>query len=183
MKKFAVTLCTLVLAGISAHAAETLKIDPSASEVKFSIMNKPPNESEFSEVTGSFKDFSGTVELDEANPSASSIHFEVRTASVDTANQKRDDHLRNQDFFKVKEFPVMTFKSKSVKPLGDDKYEVAGDFTLLGKSKELMVTVEKAGERTASTKFRIKRSEFGMNYRVPETADEVDVSLKLVAAK
>ena len=75
----------------------------------------------------------GKIVVDEAKPGDSMVHIEVETASVDTANEKRDDHLRNQDFFKVKEFPTMTFKSSSVEKNSDGDYEVTGSFTLLGE--------------------------------------------------
>jgi len=171
----------LALATAGIHAAETLKIDPKKSKVTFTIKNKPPGASEAADVPGLFKDFSGTIVFDEANPAMSSVEMEVKTTSVDTADKKRDAHLRNQDFFKVKEFPTMKFKSKSVKKSGDGPFAVTGDFTLLDKTKEITVSFEKTGEQAGKASFRIKRSEFGMDYRIPDTADEVDVTLEIVA--
>ena len=105
--------------------------------------------------------------FDEAAPSNSKVEIEVNTSSVDTGNKKRDDHLRNQDFFKVKEYPKMSFKSTKVTKKGDGKYEIAGKFTLLDKTKDITVTFERSSENAGKTSFQIKRSDYGMKYRVP----------------
>ena len=172
----------LLLAWPSA-AADSYNIDSKKSKVTFKIRNKPPGAKEFQEVPGSFKDFSGIVVFDSKNPSKSSVQMEVKTTSVDTKNRKRDKHLRNQDFFKVKEHPTMSFKSTKVKKTSDKNYEVTGNFTLLGKSKPITVKFEVTGESSGKTSFQIKRSEYGMKFRVPDTADEVDVTLEIVATK
>ena len=74
------------------------------------------------------------------------------------------------------------FKSKSVKKADDGKFEITGDLTLLDKTKEITVTFEKTGDNAGKTSFQIKRSDYGMKYRVPDTADEVDITLDIVAA-
>ncbi len=185
MKQTTITmLAALAISSGSVFAADTYEIDSKKSKVTFKIMNKPPKATKASEVPGSFSDFSGTVVFDKADPSKSSVKMEVKTASVDTGNKKRDDHLRNQDFFKVKEYPKMTFKSTKVTKKGDREYEVEGKFTLLDKTKTIKVTFVPSNERDAGkVTFQIKRSEYGMTYRVPDTADEVDVTLDLVGKK
>lgn len=155
-------------------------VGPEKSKVTFKILNKPPGAKQASEVAGKFSKFSGSVSFDEAAPEKSMVAMEVKTTSVDTGNGKRDAHLRNQDFFKVKEFPAMTFKSRAVKSAGKGKLEVTGDFTMLGETKSVTVTFELTGENSGKTSFRIKRSEYGMTYRVPDTADEVDVTMEIV---
>lgn len=173
---------TIALAASGLQAAETLKIDSKKSKVAFTIKNTPPGASEASDVPGSFTDFSGTIAFDDAEPAKSAVEMEIKTTSVDTGNEKRDAHLRNQDFFKVKEYPTMKFKSKSVKKTDDGKFEITGDFTLLDKTKEITVTFEKTGDQAGTTSFQIKRSDYGMDFRVPDTADEVEVTLEIVAA-
>ena len=173
----------VALAMASAIAADTFEIDSKKSKISFSIKNKPPKASEFQDVPGSFGEFSGTVVLDKADPSKSKVEIEVKTASVDTANKKRDDHLKNQDFFKVKEFPKMSFKSTKVSKTDDGKYEIEGNFTLLGKSKKINVTFEPSGKNGGKTSFQIKHSDYGMTYRVPDSADEVDITLEIVGKK
>jgi polyisoprenoid-binding protein YceI len=69
-----------------------------------------------------------------------------------------------------------------VKKNGEGEYDVTGTFTLLGKSRKMTVTFVPNGERGGKTEFVIKRSEFGMDYRVPETGDEVAVTIEVAAA-
>jgi polyisoprenoid-binding protein YceI len=175
----ALLLTSIGLASSSLLAAETYEIDPAKSKVTFVIDNKAPGASGYEPVPGSFKEFSGTTVFDKNDPSKSSVTMEVKTASIDTANKKRDDHLRSQDFFKVKEHPTMSFQSTKVTPKGK-AYEIEGTLTLLGETKPITATFEPAGEHAGKASFKLKRSDFGMSFRVPDTADEVDVTLELV---
>jgi polyisoprenoid-binding protein YceI len=175
---FAVAMCVS-----PALAADKYEIDAGKSEITFKIMNKPPLKKKLSEVSGKFTEFSGTVVFDKNDASKSSVEVEVKTDSVDTGIKKRDAHLKNQDFFKVKEYPKMTFKSTKVKKGKGGDYEVEGDFTLLGKTKSISLVLKKDGENTGTTTFQIKRSDYGMKYRIPDTADEVDVTIKFVGKK
>jgi polyisoprenoid-binding protein YceI len=181
-KKIAMTAACATLAW-PAMAADTYQIKPDQSKVTFTIKNKAPGASAPEEVPGSFRDFSGTVTFNAEDPAKSAVQMEVKTASVDTGNGKRDDHLRNPDFFKAKEFPTMTFKSTGAKKVSDDTFEVTGDFTLLGKTKPVTATFKKTGDNSGTATFQLKRSEYGMKFRVPDTADEVNVKLELVGAK
>jgi polyisoprenoid-binding protein YceI len=167
----------------SAAAGDSYKIDPDKSEITFKIMNTPPKASKASEVSGKFTKFSGTAVFDKADASKNSVEVEVETSSVDTGNAKRDSHLKNQDFFKVKEHPKMTFKSTKVTKNKDGDYDVEGDFTLLGKTKSISLVLKKDGDASGTTSFQIKRSDYGMKYRIPDTADEVDVTIKFVGKK
>ena len=112
--------------------AHSHAIDSSKSSVKFTIKNKPPGRPAFTDVPGSFSDFAGTFSI-ENNPNQCSVKMVIKTTSVDTGNKKRDDHLRNPDFFKVKEFPTMSFTSTKWKKTGKDTYDVTGNFTPLEK--------------------------------------------------
>lgn len=183
--KLTLTVGALALALLQSQAlaADKFTIDTDKSEITFKIMNKPPKAKKASEVAGSFKKFSGSAVFDKADASKNSVEVEIETSSVDTGNTKRDDHLKNQDFFKVKEHPKMTFKSTKVKKNKDGDYEVEGDFTLLGKTKSISVVLKKDGDNAGTTSFQIKRSDYGMSYRVPDTADEVDVTIKFVGKK
>jgi polyisoprenoid-binding protein YceI len=175
--------CVLALNLSAASAADDYKIDTEKSEITFKIMNKPPNAATATEVPGKFTKFSGKATFDNADASKNSVEVEVETSSVDTDNTKRDDHLKNQDFFKVKEHPKMTFKSTKVKKNDDGDYDVTGDFTLLGVTKSISIVLKKDGDNTGTTTFQIKRSDYGMKYRIPDTADEVDVTIKFVGKK
>lgn len=171
-----------LLAGRTA-AAESYTIDGSHSSVVFRV--KHMNVSNF---YGRFNDISGKLNLDAANPEASSIEVTLKTESIDTANEKRDNHLKSPDFFNAKEFPTLTFKSTKVEAGEGETLKVTGDLTLHGVTKSITVDVEKTGTAdhprggkvtgVAST-FTIKRSEFGMDYMLSGLSDEVTIMIGL----
>jgi polyisoprenoid-binding protein YceI len=169
----------------AAAAAKTgaYKVDSGHSSMAFNI--KHMNVAYF---YGRFDKISGSFDLNKAKPEASTLEVTIDADSISTANDKRDGHLKSQDFFSTKEFSTLTFKSKSVKSAGENKYEVTGDLTLRGQTKPLTVTVEDTGRgagRTGEvaglrTTFTIKRSDFGMNFMVGKgLADEVEITVSL----
>ena len=175
-----VALCTAV-----AQAADNYKVDPVHSTIVFRI--KHVNISWF---YGRFTGPEGTVVDDAADPTKTSFDVQVKVANVDTANPKRDDHLKSPDFFSAKEFPTIAFKSTSVKKAGD-KLEVSGDLTIHGQTKPITVTLERVG--AADTKmgsrvgyageFTIKRSDFGMSKFLEMLGDDVMIRVGLEAVK
>jgi polyisoprenoid-binding protein YceI len=133
----------------------------------------------------------GKVVLDKSDPSKSSIEVTIPVESLDTKNEKRDQHLKSPDFFNAKQFPVMVFKSKQVEASGDT-HKVTGDLTLHGVTKPLTLTIKKGGEGKGmegeirgggETRFAIKRSDFGMNFMQGPLGDDVVVFLSLEGIK
>jgi polyisoprenoid-binding protein YceI len=172
--------------GMAAHAADTFKIDPVESSVVFSVMDLGVNN-----FYGRFNDISGTVVLDKADPSKSSFDLTIPVESVDTKNEKRDQHLKSPDFFNAKQFPVMTFKSKKVEGSGDE-FTVTGDFTLHGVTKPLTLEVKKIGEGKGmkgemraggEARFTIKRSDHGMDFMQGPLGDEINIIVSLQGIK
>ena len=102
-------------------AVDAYAIDKNHSDVSFQVRHFA------SKVRGRFSDFSGTIQADTAKPEASSVEFTIKTASVDTGNADRDNHLRTPDFFDAAKNPEITFKSSKITPTGKDKFDVAGD--------------------------------------------------------
>ena len=158
----------IVAASSQALAADNYEIDASHSYVSFTVDHLGAGE-----VLGRFNDFSGAVVVEESNLAASSISVTVQAASIDTNSAGRDDHLRSPDFFNAKQFPVITFKSKSVAKGSGSNYKVTGDLTLHGVTKEITVNFRKLGEgkdpggnQRAGWKasFDIMRSDYGMDY-------------------
>lgn len=125
-------------AGAALAATETLKIDPSHTHVGFSIRHF------FTQVKGEFKDVVGTIDVDQANLNASKVNVEIATASINTNNEKRDNHLRSADFFEAEKNPKITFVSKSVN-LKDNKGTMTGDLTMHGVTKPVTLDVEIGG--------------------------------------
>jgi polyisoprenoid-binding protein YceI len=95
-----------------------------------------------SNVRGQFKKFSATVKANERDLTESTIEATIDAASIDTGNTKRDDHLRSADFFDVAKYPTITFKSRKITPNGEGKWKVAGDLTMHGVTKEVVLDVE-----------------------------------------
>lgn len=141
---------------------------------------------------GRFNEFTGAITMDETDASKSTVEFEVKAASVDTGNEKRDQHLRSSDFFSAKQFPVITFKSTKVSAKEDeeDVLAVTGDLELHGVKKSITVDVEITGRATGrdgesligfESIFEIKRSEFGMTYGMGPVSDEIRLIVSIEA--
>lgn len=198
MKRFSLFLFALavtaapLLAQTAAPAKETWGLDKAHSNVTFKVRHM------MSKVTGQFRDFDITLDIDRANPAASSVEFTIQTASIDTGNTNRDDHLRTPDFFDAAKFPTITFKSTSVREKSKNEYEVTGDFTMRGVTKRITLPVtflgflkdprgnEKGGFEIETTVNR-KDYDIVWNRNLDEggvvLGDEVKISINLQVAR
>lgn len=184
--------CLLMFIGMAgmfqlADAADTYEVDASHSMIIFRAKHMGVSYN-----YGRFNEFSGNLAVDETDAANSMIELEVKAASVDTGNEKRDQHLRNPDFFNAKQFPVITFKSTEVKKVDEDTLEVTGDLGLHGVKKSVTVEVEITGkgknqQGTAligfETTFTIKRSEFGMDYGIGAVSDDIRITVSVEGMK
>lgn len=156
-------------AGVMSAQATQWKIDPMHSEADFAIKHMS-----ISTVHGTFHGISGTVSYDPANLEKSGVEASIEVSSVDTGVAPRDTHLKSPDFFDTAKFPTMTFKSTSVHKAGDH-YDVAGDLTLHGVTKPVVLKLEEPGKAqvgmdgksvhrgfTATT--TINRKDFGLTW-------------------
>jgi polyisoprenoid-binding protein YceI len=145
------------------------KIDPAHSTAQFSVRHMM-----ITNVRGRFNNVQGTVVYDAENPTASSINVVINTDTINTMEPDRDKHLKSADFLDVEKFPTITFKSKSVERAGDGELRVAGDLTIHGVTKEVVLKVDgPTGEEKdpwgntrigASATTKIKRSDFGLTW-------------------
>jgi polyisoprenoid-binding protein YceI len=167
-------------------APETYVIDPAHSSVGFNIRHA------FSKVPGSFTQFTGTIVYDAEKPEASSTEAKIEVGSINTNNTKRDDHLRNPDYFTAEKFPAITFKSKSWKKTGDATFDVTGDLTIKDVTKEVVLKTTLLGigpGMRGSTisgwegTTRIDRRDFGITSGAPVVGNEVDVVINVEAVK
>ena len=168
--------------------AEAWKIDPGHSSAIFRVQHLKA-----APFYGRFNSISGSFSLGEGD--GAMVEVEIATDSVDSGNVQRDKHLKNTDFFSAKEFPKLTFKSKSMKKVGADEYEVVGDLTLRGKTREIQVMAQhtgtaevhpRFGKRTGvETTFTIDRSDFGIDYGLEGDVlgDEVRITIALEGMK
>jgi len=136
-----ILLLTALAAVLTAGAAQaaTYTIDPAHSSVSFKVRHMM-----VSKVKGFFEEFQGTIEFDETNMKDARVEAEIQTASVNTNDEDRDEHLRNEDFFEVSTYPTMTFQSTGVKKDGDD-WLLMGDLTLHGVTKPVTLELEYNG--------------------------------------
>ena len=141
---------------------------------------------------GRFNEFTGEIMINAIAVPESMVEFEVKAASVDTGNEKRDQHLRSSDFFSAKQFPLITFKSTKVsaKEGEEDTLEVTGDLELHGVKKSITVDVEVTGRAKGKegesligfeSTFTIKRSEFGMTYGMGPVSDDIRLTVSIEA--
>lgn len=128
-------------------------VDKAHSSVKFTVTHLV-----VSEVEGSFKLFDGSLENSKSDLSDAKINFTVDVNSISTDNEKRDGHLKSDDFFSVAKYPTMKFVSTSLQPAGDNKYKLAGDLTIRDVTKPVVFDVTYGGstEAMGTTKLGFK---------------------------
>jgi len=189
--RFAVLAASIALA-TPVQAGETYSFDRAHTNVGFQVRHIYTN------VSGKFTDFAGTIQVDRAKPESSTVEFTIQAASIDTSEQRRDQHLRSADFFDVANHPTITFKSTSIKANGKDSWLVTGDFTMHGVTKSIVLPVTLLGEGKdpmgnekmgLETGLTLNRKDYGLNWnRALETGgvlvgEEVKVQIAIEANK
>jgi polyisoprenoid-binding protein YceI len=170
-----------------AFSADSYTVDSRHTWPQYEIMHLG-----FSTQRGRFNETTGKIMLDRAAKTGS-VDISISTASIDTGLEKWDEHMRSEDFFNAAKFPSITFKSDKVVFNGDKPASIPGQFTLLGVTKPVTLTVghfncgphpinkkEVCGADASTT---IKRSEFGMTKYLPGIGDEVKLVINVEAFK
>lgn len=186
MKRYIIllSLVSLPLWGQTELKEGKYNIDPAHSRVGFEIAHFV-----ISKVQGRFNDVKGTVEISQ-DLSKCNVNVTIPTASIDTAEKKRDEHLRSAEFLDVKKYPNMTFKSKKCSGNIED-FKITGDLTIKDVTKEVVMEAEYEGsvvdswgnQRAAFTAdFDIKRKDFNVKYDDkidigPVVGDKVEVEI------
>jgi len=160
---------TFSMFSMQAQTPKTVwNLDPSHSSVKFDIDHMV-----ISEVQGGFKEFSADIKADKPDFTDAKGTFTVQLKSVDTDNDKRDEHLRSADFFNVEKNPAMTFVIQKFTKVDGKKYKVTGNLTLNGVTKLVSFNAKFGGiikdpyglTRTGVTiNGEIDRYVFGLKY-------------------
>ena len=191
MIRHRITLLSLALsvAAPTLARAEQWDIDTSHSRAQFSVRHLM-----ISNVRGDLGKVTGTVNWDPKNPNTATVNATVDVTGVDTRDAKRDEHLRNADFFDTAKYPTLTFKSKRVEKAGG-KLKLVGDLTLHGVTKEVTLDVEGPTSEIkdpwgllrsgASASGKISRKDFGLSWNKTldtggvAVGDEVAVTLDI----
>jgi polyisoprenoid-binding protein YceI len=172
-----------VLCGRAAEAAESLRIGGRRGKIDFAI-----GDSKVFRTTGEFKDWQGTVHVDDENVPQSTVEVIVRTGSVEMLDKQQTAMLKEPDFFHVEKFPEMIFRSTEVTRTGASTLRVEGNVTLRGITRPMTLEVSVTdrqpnaapGARYAGFRARgtIRRSEFGMTRYVDVVGDTVEISIR-----
>ena len=176
-------LAGLLGAAMSIQAAPTTyKLDPNHTRVLFSWSHFG-----YSHPTADIGLGEGTLVFDELNPAQSSVQVTLPLTKLDTHVAALDEHLKQADFFDATKYPVITFKSRKVEPVGEHKFKVNGELTVHGVTRSIVLdaTLNKVGphpmSKTQSIGFdataTLKRSDFGVGAHVPNVGDEVHVRI------
>jgi polyisoprenoid-binding protein YceI len=182
----------LLVSSVGASAQDVYVVDKVHSEVGFRVRHF------VAKTPGRFEDFSGQITITPGKPEASSVEFTIKTASINTSNEARDNHLRSADFFDAAKYPEITFKSAKITPQDADTFNVTGLFTMHGVTKEITLPVDFGGTATTnrgdvkagfSLVTKINRKDYGILWNQTLDAggvvlgDEIEVTINLEANK
>ncbi|HUN67092.1 MAG TPA: YceI family protein [Bacteroidota bacterium] len=160
-----VLLLALSLAGASAQT--TWKGDKAHSTVRFSVTHMLINE-----VSGRFTDFDVTLTQGKDDFSGSTVEAVIKTASVTTDNEMRDNHLKTDDFFNVEKYPTISFKSTSFEKTGENTYKIAGNLTIRDVTKPVVLDAKYTGSLTD------QRGNTKAGFRATTTVNRFDYGVK-----
>lgn len=170
----------------------TWNVDPTHSRVGFSVKHLG-----IATVRGTFKDFEGTLEIGDDLTTAKA-YGKVRTASVDTNESSRDDHLRTADFFDVENYPEITFESTSIEAIDEDSLKILGNLTIKDVTNEVELLAELGGTEVdpwgndrvgLEAVGKISRGDFGIKFNMAlgsgnvAVGDKVTLSLDISAVR
>lgn len=187
MKSLLLSLILLMsVSAATAQEATLWAVDKSHSSVNFKIRHF------FTPVAGSYGDWDGVIRFDPANLSGSSINMTINAGSVNTANDRRDAHLRTADFFETDKFPTMRFVSTNIQKMGENSFVAVGNLTIKETTKEIRLPFtflgsmpHPRGGTVAGFKanYQILRNDYGVGtggYVETQTiGNEVDIEILL----
>ena len=171
----------------------TWQIDPSHSLVEFAVKHMM-----FTTVKGRFTGFTGQIVTEGSDPTRGQVEVDIDAATIDTRDEKRDGHLRTEDFFGSEAHPTISFRSTRVEPGRDGKFRVIGDLTIRGVTKEVALDASFNGSGTNpwgqevagySAETEINRKDYGIEWNAALegggvlVGDKVKISLEIEATK
>ena len=186
--------CALLASAPRAQAQPAnFTVDPEHFSIGFLVMHIG-----YAKVLSLFREASGSFTFDEQKGELSNVRMVIKTASVYSAHQARDEHVKGPDFLNVREFPELVFVGRQAQRTGERTGKLTGDMTLLGRTRPVTfdLTLNKAAVYPIATgglfsrpnyvvgvsaRGTLKRSEFGMTYGVADglVGDEVEMIIEL----
>ena len=152
-------------------AAKTYQIDNAHSHAQFKVRHMM-----ISNVRGEFSKITGTVVYDPDNPSMSQINTEIDVSTINTREPQRDEHLKSGDFLDAARYPTITFVSQGIVATGPGSFEIAGDLTIHGTTRQVAMVAEDVTPETkdpwgnfrlgATAKTHIRRKDFGLTWNM-----------------
>ncbi|QBG49193.1 polyisoprenoid-binding protein [Verrucomicrobia bacterium S94] len=187
MKTYLILTAAAATLALSTHA-EIFSLDTGHAEIGFSVKHMM-----VSNTKGTFNTFEGTVDFDLESNTLKAIEGTIQAASIDTNNEKRDNHLRAEDFFNVEKYPTITFKSTTVKKQDASNYEVTGILNILGQDHTVVLPVTVNGpvddphgnkRMGIESETVLNRRDLGItNSPAAVIGDDVKISLSMEATR
>src|ERR1700722_1578871 len=171
-----------VFPSVSRAQAPVFEITPVESSVQFEVDSSVA-------IKGTFNKWAATLVFTSPELSSGVLEIKIQADSVDTGSGMKNGKLKSKDFFNAEQDPYITFKSTKIVQTGPDTFEVDGDFTIRGVTKQeklaLVVTGAGTGSGTIKGKMAFDRKQYGMNSGIPfiKIADRVEVSVDLKAKR
>ena len=166
-KTIMLMIAALLIAAGTASAADNYAIDPAHSSVNFTVRHLG-----LSKVHGNFTDFTGTISYDPRDVTKSAVKVTIKTASINTGNETRDNHLRSPDFFDAVKYPELTFASEKITK-SKDGFVAQGTLTMHGVSKKVELPFTLAGPAkgmqgemrlAAEAQITLNRQDYGVSW-------------------
>lgn len=185
-KLFSIVALILFISTASLSQAQQYTLEAGHTAVTFQISHLG-----LSWTAGRFNKVEGEVSIDKAAPEKSTFSLTIASDSIDTGNEKRDEHLRSPDFFDVKQFPTITFVSTKVAPI-ENGYEVTGDLTMHGETKPVTFKLMGGGVKEMppgtirtgfTTNLVINRLDFGVGADNPALGNDVHTMISFEAVR
>jgi polyisoprenoid-binding protein YceI len=175
-------------------AAALLSLAPAAQAIEFNQMQLNKSSLSFVSkqmnvpVEGRFKTFRCKLSFDPAKPAAAKAELEIDLASIDAGSKDADDEVANKAWFDTRAFPIAKFVSTSVKPLGGNRYEVAGKMTIKGRTQDLttpLTVTQQGNSATFEGSLVLKRADYAIGDGIwadfGTVANEVQIKFRLLA--
>lgn len=176
----AIALFGLISGLAQAIEFNTMRADQSRVDFLYKQMNVP--------MEGNFKRFSGQLQFDPAKPTLAKAAIDIQLASIDTGSTDGDEEVAGRLWFNTAQYPVARFVSTSVKPLGNNRFQVTGKMSIKGKTREVSTPAtfrQQGGNGVFDGSFVLKRADFGIGEGMwadfGTVANEVQIRFRLVA--